>query len=75
MTCRLHDERVPIASDFDGDPSYAGYFVSLVVPFKVLLFLGVILNLKAHYTIFTTVTQEGAARIGYAFVANVVSYN
>ena len=75
MTLRSHDVQASSASGYGGDPSFVGYSASLVVPFKVLLFLGVILNLKAHYTIFTTVTQEGAARIGYAFVANVVSYN
>mgnify|MGYP003582210040 CR=1 FL=1 len=58
MTSRSHGEQALNASDCGADPSFVGYSASLVVPFKVLLFLGVILNLRAHYTIFTEVTQE-----------------
>lgn len=56
MNFRSRGEQAQDEGGFDGVPSFEGYSASLVVPLKVLLFLGVIKS-WVHYTIFTTVTQ------------------
>jgi hypothetical protein len=52
VTCRSRDEQARDASDCGGDPFCVGCFVSLAVPCKVLLFLGVITSWGTLYLFF-----------------------